>query len=627
MTNVHRGIGPYLLHRYNAGGAVEEGKARARAMMENFMRPSEASPMELFHSYGNELLGEGLGGAMGAVADVATLPPKLLAYPFLPEKLKEDIKFFPTMEEGAKAGREIYEDVTGELPELSPRDATMVGIAAMLTPGPGGKAKAIDKVSPYASLGNKNPDTGFYSGLERAVYNMPQEKGTGDQMLAMVKKNPGVKPEELEWTGLSDFLAGKPSVTKDEIAEHLLQNRVDVNVEILPPKYDQYVLPNGENNREMLLTLQSKGPNQSDFKNVHYNQPNVLAHMRVNDRKIGDRKTLFAEEIQSDWHQAGRKKGYQGRTAETVTDDQFYNAYQKAKDAVKNEGSLGFDSPYEAIAEIRKYDDYASRWDIQNPEAIAAIDDYRALDSVYNAEFNAAREAVPDAPFKNNAWVDLAARKLIEEAVALGHDSVSFPKGMEQLYRYNKVDLIDEYRFKKGPPLDKELLPDHPKRDELLWVGASTMEGNEAAFFVDPDTYKIIEGSSPEYVGKNASEVFDLPQSLLEETYAKGSARFSSDVTPGDPDSLQLIMKEPGLDKFYDNVVVSKFNKIGKPYGSKIESAEVPLKNKATADAWEFKITPELAEAVKQGVPLFAKGGEVNAPDLMRGIAPYLMNR
>jgi hypothetical protein len=630
MNNLHRGIAPYLLRRYAEGGDVdvEEGKARARSMMENFMRPSEASPMELLQSYGNELFGEGLGATMGAVADVATLPPKLLAYPFLPEKLQEDIKFFPTMEEGAKAGRKIYEDVTGELPELDPRDKTMVGIAAMLTPTPGGKAKGIETIveeSPWAKIGNKNPDTGFYSGLEYAAYKLPQEKGTGDQMLAMLKKNPGAKPEEIEWTGLGDFLKGKESVTKDDIADYLLQNKVDVQVQTLGPnerKFDTWVLPGGENYREILLKTPENRIAEKNFQSSHFDEPNIIAHMRVNDRMIGDRKTLFAEEIQSDWHQAGREKGYKGKTPETITEEQFANAYAKAKDALKNEGMLGFDNVPEALSSIRRHDDYVSRWDIQNPETIAALDEYRLTATTFFDEARAANEAVPDAPFKNNAWVDLALRKLVEDAVSTGHASVSFPKGVEQLYRYQKVLPVDNYRFRKGPPSDKDVLPDHPNRDNLLWVGVSTENGDELALFVDPDTYKIVGDPTDVFKNKNASEVLDIPKKQLEEIYAKGRDEiFSTEANP-------LVIKDVGLDKFYDNVVVNKLNKLGKVYGSKVTDAEVTLKNDATADAWEFVITPQLAEAVKnQGVPLFAKGGEVNAPDLMRGIAPYLMYR
>ena len=37
--------------------------------------------------------------------------------------------------------------------------------------------------------------------------------------------------------------------------------------------------------------------------------------MRVNDRVDADgKKMLLIEEIQSDWHQAGREKGYQNKS-------------------------------------------------------------------------------------------------------------------------------------------------------------------------------------------------------------------------------------------------------------------------------------------------------------------------
>lgn len=45
------------------------------------------------------------------------------------------------------------------------------------------------------------------------------------------------------------------------------------------------------------------------YKSSHFNETNVLAHTRLNERTDSDgKKVLFVEEIQSDWHQAGRKK-------------------------------------------------------------------------------------------------------------------------------------------------------------------------------------------------------------------------------------------------------------------------------------------------------------------------------
>ncbi len=56
-------------------------------------------------------------------------------------------------------------------------------------------------------------------------------------------------------------------------------------------------------------------PVKSEFENLyvgpHWSEPNVLAHVRFDDRVDADgKRVLFIEEIQSDWHQAGREKGY-----------------------------------------------------------------------------------------------------------------------------------------------------------------------------------------------------------------------------------------------------------------------------------------------------------------------------
>ena len=125
-------------------------------------------------------------------------------------------------------------------------------------------------------------------------------------------------------------------------------------------KFENYQLPGGKNYREMLFQLPSKEPTKTefrveekggqayewfdtrseaekylaqrpdaenfqiveraapvtkqgfkDFHSSHWDEPNVLAHARINDRVDAEGKPgLFAEELQSDWHQRGRKEGY-----------------------------------------------------------------------------------------------------------------------------------------------------------------------------------------------------------------------------------------------------------------------------------------------------------------------------
>lgn len=87
-------------------------------------------------------------------------------------------------------------------------------------------------------------------------------------------------------------------------------------------KFERYQLPGGENYREMLLTLPPGGAQDGKFRSNHWYEPNVVAHTRVNDRVDSDGKPgLFAEELQSDWHQKGRKNGYQGDHSDTAGPD------------------------------------------------------------------------------------------------------------------------------------------------------------------------------------------------------------------------------------------------------------------------------------------------------------------
>jgi len=85
--------------------------------------------------------------------------------------------------------------------------------AGMIAPGPkGARPRAVDP-------------TGYYSQALEAAHGLKQAKGTPEQMLAQLK-SAGVKQAEMDATGLPSLLAGKSSITRDEIVRHLESNRV-----------------------------------------------------------------------------------------------------------------------------------------------------------------------------------------------------------------------------------------------------------------------------------------------------------------------------------------------------------------------------------------------------------------
>jgi hypothetical protein len=411
----------------------------------------------------------------------------------------------------------------GAFGDAATLSAAALGPFAPIAAGVGMTAKApraaqkavkglIDSAQPAPkSVMPQVDELGFYSAVEKAVLDNPQQKGTGQQFLAQIQKTPGVKPEELQYTGLDQFLANKPNVTKTEIQDFLDTNRVqlqevtlgqyknksvsemtdrelasfyrqtmdmnvaeeygsnwrqlrrDIEAELTNPElemqapagsaqFSTYTIPGGKNYREVLLTLpennqafdsfigslktkygnipygkmplneieldklqkfEANVDTSNPFRTIHFDQPNILAHMRLNDRTIDGKPTLFVEEIQSDWHQTGRKSGY--TTQESKQAETDFRAYA-------NELSKKYDIP-----EGQNIAMYGRMRNI-SPEEIAS---YEKLQQ----SFIDTQGAVPDAPFKTS-WHDLTLKKAINEAASKGYDQIAFTTGKTQAERY-----------------------------------------------------------------------------------------------------------------------------------------------------------------------------------------------
>lgn len=203
-------------------------------------------------------------------------------------------------------------------------------------------------------------------------------------------------------------------------------------------RYADYQTPGGQNYKEMLLTMESKPEamaataaakgefaaleakinagqkltasedaayerlwNQfvhkkgggAEYLSPHFSEPNILAHVRMQDRVgPGGKKILHLEEVQSDWHQAGKKAGY-AKPKEDIA------ALENRMAELRQRPSL---SPQEAEEMANLSQRYAF-----------------AMDSP---------GGIPNAPFKDT-WHELAMKKMIRHAAENGYDELTWNTG------------------------------------------------------------------------------------------------------------------------------------------------------------------------------------------------------
>lgn len=535
-----------------------------------------------------------------------------------------------------------------------------------------GKVLATDsgKVgAPLAALAKENAPM-FYSGIEKAVTENPQAKMTGDQWMGTLKNSRGVKAEEMDWTGLTDFLrerTGQP-VTKQEVQDYIAANKVGLKevvkgyrpwdklsveeknkvaddfsthvnlrrnqieidhphveqfyearqAEQADPKYSKWQLPGGENYREVLLTLphkpyppetfakqfydnwvkrggepewetlpkveqdkwikaadeqangMSRGP--TDYKSSHWDEPNVLAHIRLNDRVIDGKKSLHVEEIQSDWHQQGRERGYK-----SINNNELEKLLDENRSQLKVR--------YPELDEMNA-GSWQKAWDA-NPDLKTVEDN---LIKRY--------DGVPDAPFKKS-WHELALKRVLREAAEKGYDRVSWTPGEAQAARYDLSKQIKEVHYNKTKGI------------------VTAYDHNGAAVLAEHATPEQL----PNIIGKEATEkLFKEGKEVTKDTIDKNYESYRLK-------DQQLKVGGEGMKGFYDHIIPKSLERMTKEHGVKVQKGEVVNpqeyaawkelnegqktevgdKSKAFSPVYYIDIPQSLKDAaMKKGFPLFS---------------------
>ena len=336
----------------------------------------------------------------------------------------------------------------------------------------------------------------------------------------------------------SQFEEGKISyaqlrntVSNNQVQIQALDAQInEINKTIPSTKYQNYQLPGGENYREILLTLPARmdtagwtaqksgsgwlvfdetgaqrGSNYTatsangaiaemaaakagkSYTSSHFDEPNILAHMRVNDRIDADgKKMLLIEEVQSDWHQAGRKRGYATKNARTAADvERELTVTTQKRSRLLDEAAALPDS------EMTKFN-------AMNEEIKKLSEQATKLDQEWTNLLNKP-EGVPDAPFKDT-WHQLALKRALKYAADNGYDRVGLTTGRQQVERYanelrQNVDRID---FEKSAV-------NFPVKLDTPNIQITASKNGKETFSGAVSRGKFIDGPA---AGKTVEEVF-----------------------------------------------------------------------------------------------------------------------
>jgi hypothetical protein len=173
-----------------------------------------------------------------------------------------------------------------------------------------------------------------------------------------------------------------------------------------------------------------------NYEGGYWAHPNIFVHIRVTDR-IGPNgeKILFVEEIQSTIHQRGSRVGY--RYPIPVVPKYTFKDTGRHFVAIGEDGKpLRYDNTVVQAAPLDK------RGYRNETEARALID--KKLEATRQRLLREQAIKEPQMPFKGNAWVTVAIKRLIRLAAEEGYDQLGFITGEQMAVRNNQATEISE---------------------------------------------------------------------------------------------------------------------------------------------------------------------------------------
>ena len=457
------------------------------------------------------------------------------------------------------------------------------------------------------------------------------------------------------------FYADSPEEYQQAVA-----NRDRLQDTGLPTKYgddEKLNLPGGTNPKEILVQLPF--PKLADFDSReaydaaigeqdlrggvytggHWSEPNVLTHIRTNERDVGGKKALHAEEYQSDWHQ--QATGERTKKIKRLAHESEISREEAQKLVPSDWGYHKQVSQSEVENARRERDRLKDALDKKQTELLVAIkkdaepyilsgreindklfqnSEWRELGEQtsqasknLNSLIRRNAKAVPDAPFKKT-WHELGWKRHFMEAIRdPSIERLTWTTGDVQADRYDLSRFIAEIKvkpnktwgdnwdlfikYKEGTTglggVTEEHLPRVGESDE--YGNLSDWVGKEMADKIENDadgSLKTYSGLDLEMGGEFHKNLYDkkIPQFVKKflkqfgvEPQLIRSPRFpGGQVTKADWSGSWGIMDADGM---LDTANTWKTR----------EEAEEALNQ----EYWYIDITPEMREHFsEQGIPL-----------------------
>ena len=262
-------------------------------------------------------------------------------------------------------------------------------------------------------------------------------------------------------------------------------------------QWSEYQEPGGENYQEIQFTLASdelpvgSKAAEIDYEAVHWENPdsdNMIFHIRATDRTTPDgKKVLYIEELQSDWAQRGRKRGFELKGKEKA------KAKKRLKELTEQRyNHKGFNLPKE------KSDRMSPEERSKQLEELQVIgNEIEKLENNLGLLDDGMEDTSrpPTGPFvgETDKWTSLAIKRLIAKAQKEGYDQISFSPGDVQYSRWGEEGLR-KYYDEIIPKVAKKIT----KKMDNVSVGKSDVGNSDLPF---PQRFTIKLSPDKEFEG------------------------------------------------------------------------------------------------------------------------------